>query len=253
MYISNLKKSLFAVFSLSLLFSSQSFAEKLTLACSPWYPFSGAQLEKQGFYNEIVKEAGAAAGLEIDIEIMPWKRLMVLTKEGKLDGIACPSYKKERESWLAFPQSDFFVVEGGFFARKDSEIKGTDIADLKGRPIGVMANSAGAKAVAEHGHGELTLKEYFDEKGALRMLHGKRFDAIYMVRVTGEKLLADKFPKMAPDIEFVGSINSFPFRPAISLKHPKARELADKLEAGYQAIQENGKLDEIMAKVPHLD
>lgn len=249
----NFKKIFFFIFSFSLLFSTQSFAEKLTLACSPWHPFSGQDLDKQGFYNEIVRSAGAEAGLEIDIQIMPWKRLVLLAKEGQLDGISCPSYKKERESWLAFTKTDFFVIDGGLFARRDTQLKSVDVADLKGLTIGVLSNSSGAKIVAEHGAGTLKLKEFFKVNDALKMLHGKRFDAIYMIRVTGETLIADKFPEMAKDIIYVGTLKQSTVRPGISLKHPKARELADKLDAGYQIIQQNGKLDEIMAKVSHLD
>ena len=234
-----------AVFCLSLVFSTSSFAEKLTLGCIDWHPFSGNDLENKGLFNESVQKAGAAVGLDIDIKIMPWKRVMLLTKQGKLDGISCPSYQKERESWLAYTKNHFSVIQGGLFAHKDSQIQGIKLNNLKGKIVGVPAGSSVVKFVTDYSKGQFTIKEFFDEDSALKMLHGKRFDAIYLSLTTGKKLLRGKFSKIADDIEYLGTLNKVFIHPAISLTHPRAKEIAKKLDAGYQIIKENGELEKI--------
>ena len=45
-------------------------------------------------------------------------------------------------------------------------------------------------------------------------------------------MLADKFPEIANDIEYVGTLDKVLTHPGINLKHPKAKEIAKKLDAG---------------------
>ena len=203
-----------------MVFSTSSVAEKLTLGCASFYPFSGQELENQGLYNESVQEAGAAVGLDIDIKIMPWKRVVALTKQGKLDGITCPVYRKERESWLAFTKNSFVVIEIGLFARKDSQIQGITPNNLKDKRVAVLTGSQYLKFLTNYSQGQFTIKEFFDESSALKMLHGKRFDAVYIPRIPGEKLLADKFPQIADDIKYVGTLDQVFVHPGISPETP---------------------------------
>ena len=232
-----------------LILSTSSFAKKLTLGCSNLQPLSSRGLENQGFYNQIVKEAGAAVDLDIDIQILPWKRAIALSKRDKLDGISCISYTKARGSWLTYTKTHFFIAERGLFVRKDSQIQSADLTNLKGKTIGVMSGSSAVQFLEKYGKGQMILKEFYNENDALKRLHGKRFDAVFMMKLLGKTRLDDKLPEIAGNIKYLGGLMDNLFYPAIRLTHPRAKEIANKLDVGYQIIKEKGKLEKIMEKL----
>lgn len=245
MKIKTFLKTVFALSTLSIsaFLPLSAHATDITLACSPWYPFVDEKLPGKGFYSQIVTQAAAKVGINVTTKIMPWKRVVMMTKAGQIDGISCPVVTEERRQWLAYADDDFYKNEIGFFSLKDKPLTWQSTADLTDKKIAALASSAYVKQLQDEG---LSPIEYIDISTGLKMLAGKRFDAIYEVRTAAAYTLSSKFPELSDKISYAGTLKTVFHRPGISLKHPQAAEIAKKLSEGYRQIKADGTLAKIM-------
>ncbi len=232
------------------LFPQFAQADQIVLGCSPALPFTDSSADNKGFYTELVVAAGQKSDVEIIAKIMPWKRVVALTKSGEIDGIYCPAITEERKAWLEFTDIDFYQNEVGLFVNTKSPVVWKDIADLKNYNVGSLASSSYVKYLANQG---IPVKEYSDNETGLKMLKGQRFDAIYDLRIVLESLMRSRFPEMASEIAYSATLQVIHLRPGIRKSHPKAKEIAVKLSNGYRALKADGSLDKILknAKIQH--
>ncbi len=238
---------LFMLFFISIFFSKSVSAEKLVLACSPSPPFVGDNLPGQGILSQIVTEAGKKVGLDISIQTMPWKRVIVMAKSGALDGIVCPVVTEERRAWLAYTEQDFFQSELGFFTHKDRPLFWKTPKDLKHKRIATLTTSA-YLADLQSLEG-IFITEYNNLSTGLKMLVADRFDTLYAAKNASFYILRTQHPELASQIIYSATFKKVSHRPAFSRKHPKATEFAKKLSTGYRLIQADGTLDTIIEKL----
>lgn len=98
------------VFSTLLFFvlSTASYAQnplKLCVADSTWFPFLIIKEEViSGIYIDILTKASETLGYQIQIDAVPWKRCLLLTKTGEYDGIAGVSFQQSRAEFLSYPK-----------------------------------------------------------------------------------------------------------------------------------------------------
>lgn len=74
----------------ALLVVAPSYAQdtKVGLSTLDWPPYTGGNLPSGGATTEVVRQAFAQVGLEIDVAYRPWKRAIDMAKDGKEDVIA---------------------------------------------------------------------------------------------------------------------------------------------------------------------
>ena len=101
------------------------------MATVDWSPFYGETLPQKGFITVIGKEAFKRAGHEMSIEFMPWKRAMVMAKEGKYDGVFGCWINKDIEPDYIFSKEHMGSGDGHFLAPKNSTVKIDKLEDLK--------------------------------------------------------------------------------------------------------------------------
>lgn len=230
---------------LSLIISTPISAKDIRMACSTWFPFVGEDLPHMGFYTRMVVEAGKKVGINIKPEVMPWKRVVALTKSGLLDGALCPVITEERRQWLVYADEGFISNEIGFFARKDNPVASVNFEDLTQKQLGALSASVYLKELLANG---LNAKGYPDNEMGFRMLAGRRFDAIYQVKITGDYLFRTNLKHLADQIYYVGPTKAMIHSPALSKKHPQAKELALRLGEGYRIMEQDGTLDKILSE-----
>ena len=68
-----------------------AFSKTVKLATTEWAPFVGKKLKNKGFTTDILKHAFKAAGYDIKVKIIPWKRVLSQVKKGKYDA-GYPAY-----------------------------------------------------------------------------------------------------------------------------------------------------------------
>lgn len=60
--------------SLLLVFSWPAFSDSVVISTLEWPPYTSAELPKGGATTEVIRQAFAAADMEMQIDILPWKR-----------------------------------------------------------------------------------------------------------------------------------------------------------------------------------
>ena len=85
-----------------------------------------------GFNVELMRAAGAAAGLDVDIRLGPWNEARQDLEQGKLDALSGMYYSEERAKLVDF-SVPHTMVRSALFVRKDSPIR--SFADLRGKEV----------------------------------------------------------------------------------------------------------------------
>ncbi|MFM8454146.1 MAG: substrate-binding periplasmic protein [Gammaproteobacteria bacterium] len=136
----NRKNSLFSslVLSLCCFGASQTWAEKITFVADEWYPMNGNPTEKDnlGFMIDLSKAILEPKGYEIDYQIIPWSRSLKSVRSGQSDcGVGAASGDAPD---FIFPSNELAQISTKFYVLKDNPWKFTDVASLKGVPIGII-------------------------------------------------------------------------------------------------------------------
>ena len=188
------------------------------LATLDWPPYIATDLPRQGYVAEVAREAFARAGVEVELNFLPWKRTLEETRSGKFHAYLPEyfDYRRMRDFVFSTP------FPGGPLAlmvRADSRLEYKTLHDLEGVRIGVVRGYVNTRAFDSADF--LTKEEFVDDETCLRMLLSGRVDAVvadvnvanYIVgqrlgRVgvvrplapaLGDRLLYVCFPKSRPD------------------------------------------------------
>ncbi|MBO9099299.1 MULTISPECIES: ABC transporter substrate-binding protein [unclassified Rhizobium] len=132
----------------------------------------------EGFEVDIVKEAAKRAEMTPEIADYGFQALFAGTSSKRIDvAISSITITPERLKSQSFTQP-YYDSDMGIAAKADSAIKG--IADLKGKTIGVLSGSTGAKWVDEHkaADGFADVKGYNAQQEMFLDLGAGRVDAV---------------------------------------------------------------------------
>ena len=230
-------------FAIGISTSSQSWAEKLVFACSPWLPYTDPSLDQNGILGHMAAEAAETAGLDIEIQFLPWKRAVNLIKAGKITGSFCVGYDDSRTEWLDFVKTPLIETTAGIFSLTDKPITADTVADLSNYRIGVLTDGKPEKYLLKEGNNSLSLIHYQNEESGMKMLAGKRFDLIVKNKRDGLTLLSQKMPELKDKITYSQDLYGSKVHMAISQKWPNAGELANQLDQALQKMKQSGRFE----------
>lgn len=219
----------------------------VNLASIEYPPYSGEALEHGGFINQIVQEAYAQVGYQVNIRYYPWTRGTALARRGAVDGVV-PIWKREdREEWLSFsvPMPPSEVV---FYKRKDLDIAfdGQDYLALKSYRIGTgmgYANPEGFELARKQLHVE-TVKEDIQNLGKLA---SARLDLVIIDKYLGAHLLKTRMTESADDLDHLQpSLSIEPNYLGISRKTAQAQKKLDDFNRGLALLEKEGRIQAIL-------
>ncbi|TWI70325.1 polar amino acid transport system substrate-binding protein [Desulfobotulus alkaliphilus] len=175
-------------------------AENLTGASLNWEPYIGETMPREGYVAEVVKEAFSREGYNLEIQYMPWARVVALSKEGRFD-VYFPEYYAEEL------KEDFLISDpfpGGplvFFQKKGANITYNSMEDLRSYKIGVVR---GYVNTPEFDAAEYLTKDPVTEdmQNILKLLAG-RIDLMVVDKYVGLHLLRTQVPDRVNEIEIV--------------------------------------------------
>lgn len=142
------------------------------------FTFKNQKDEADGLHVEITKGALINANIDFEILLMPWKRIVELTEQGKLD-ISVPWRHKE-ERFKKFNMIGPFTMKGSrtyFWAHKDSTISWKELKDLEGKTIAGISGFAYPSSFENAGYLKKTMKTG-DTEMLVRLVHAKRYELI---------------------------------------------------------------------------
>ncbi|MDH4564770.1 transporter substrate-binding domain-containing protein [Pseudomonas sp. BN411] len=171
---------------LSCLLLSCGVRADLRLATLEYPPYCSQSLPQGGSIIELTTRAFATQGYKIQVDFMPWARVRAALHSGHYQG-ALALWPREVVEEKLHASRPLFYSELGFFVRKDTPIEFKDLAELKGRKVGVVRGYGYPTGVL---HSGFSPEEAVDDISNLRKLDARRFDLVLLERAVGQYLIA---------------------------------------------------------------
>lgn len=171
---------------LSCLLLSCGVRADLRLATLEYPPYCSQSLPQGGSIVELTTRAFATQGYKVQVDFMPWARVRAALHSGHYQG-ALALWPREVVEEKLHASRPLFYSELGFFVRKDTPIDFKDLAELKGRKVGVVRGYGYPTSVL---HSGFSAEEAVDDISNLRKLDARRFDLVLLERAVGQYLIA---------------------------------------------------------------
>lgn len=190
---------------------------------------------------DIVRESFHAMGYTIQLEIMPWKRALLLTEKCEID-ILFPAGKSDaRQEIYRYSTEPINTINYVIYVRPDSKLKWNGLASLEGLQIGVKK---GWTYGDEWNNSDHFVK--FNVDGVLqgfKMLDKNRLDALAGYEEVYDYILKQtKWKNKYKKLTFFGGSLEYP----IGCRDSElVKELLDDFSKGKQIITDNGILEKI--------
>jgi len=225
--------------------------EIITLSVSVEEPYSGPNLENNGYVGEIVSKAFAKSGYDADIKFYPLARARSMAARGNVNGFA-PAYKDPSDEQFIY--SDPFPGDNiGLLKRKDfdavysldstKEISST-LEHLKNYRFGLLNGfslHAGFDSSPEF------KKEYVsDQLVNIDKLAKGRIDFVVIDKYTAADLITRQRPHLIGELEFMfPALVKRPFHIAFSKKAATHENDLQAFNKGLRELKDSGELVEI--------
>ncbi|MCY1270468.1 Bacterial extracellular solute-binding protein, family 3 [compost metagenome] len=115
-----------------------AWADALRIVSEPWAPYV---YEEEGKLRGLDYEASSVVlkrlGIDVQWNLMPWKRCLTALESGQADGVLDIFRTPEREAWMAFPGEPLSDVQFVLFYARQRPYPFRRMADLQGLKVGV--------------------------------------------------------------------------------------------------------------------
>jgi len=137
-----MKKSIMFVV-IMVLFSLKAYsAQKLIFVFEKFAPFEYTENgQAKGIAVEVIRKVCAEIKVEPVFLELPWTRAIVMVKEGSADGIFSIGYKKERESFIFYPNKPIHREAIIVISKKGKNTNIKSIKELTGRTVNVIQDN----------------------------------------------------------------------------------------------------------------
>lgn len=240
-----MKAALWTALAATLTFGTVAKADPLVISTGEYAPFTGEALPEGGLVNGLVSRIAQQAGVEITFEYLPWKRGLQLARQGKK---AASSYwaNLDDQSNLV-PVGPVSADEIVLFYRKDKPIpEFASHAEIKDITIGATLGYSYFPAFWDASeNGAYKVQTAKDDIANFKKLVAGRIDAFIINRSVGWTMLNEQFTEeqraalttlKAPLATTEGFLQ-------VSTLADGGEELAQKLQAAFDAMQASGALD----------
>ncbi|MDU0354052.1 transporter substrate-binding domain-containing protein [Paraglaciecola aquimarina] len=148
----------------------KTLATTLHFAAIDYCPFTCNPLledGKEGFMTDVLRETFEPAGYTLEIDILPYARAVIATRNGTYDGIVVVG--KEYAPELIYPNMPTVVQRAAFFVNAGNPWKYKGIDSLRAITVGIVKGY-------QYGDPELIeyLNQYQENESKVRVLHGNR-------------------------------------------------------------------------------
>jgi len=224
-----------------LLLSASAYAsqpKKLTCYSTAFEPYVIDNNGKiSGIDVDIIQMAGADLGIDIEFDLMPWARLEIQLKAGRVDCVAAYFRTPERDSYMHFTGIPLHVTSYSLFVNANKA--DTDFSTIQDWQVGI---NRGFKTTIEFERAEaqnrLSSVELNSSKQGFDMLSLKRLDAVLTDIHVGQYLVKNHFPGQFAPIK-----PSFRSTPAyfVFAKKEKFKALVPKFDGVLMQMMIDGR------------
>jgi polar amino acid transport system substrate-binding protein len=236
-------RSAFVLGLIGLLLSASVIAkQKVVLAAEDdWHPYSALRGDQvQGRSVDIVRAAYEAAEAELTLQVVPFKRGMVMTKEGIYAGVFNAGLNEEVLRDYLIPRNHIALSEQIAVARSGQPFKGKQ--SFNGKRL-VLTNGY-TYPVDITSDARNSIETVIAEVYCLRMIAAGRADFTIMDRLVFLSILA-KEPALKQQLENVGPLHTEKIYVLFS-QSDNGKKALSLFDQGMDTIQRNGVLKKII-------
>ena len=230
---------------LGFLFSASLQAERIVLASSNYHPHYGADLPQQGVVTEIIRQAFALQGIQIEVEFMPFGRALHEAKVANYVGLIAAWYSEDRVENFLYSQP-MYANQIVLFKRRSMPLEFRNfqqLADARYR-LGVVQGYAQPAGLV---HARLNTVAVASDEQAFRMLALERVDLVPADKLNGLYLLQTLLPEHAANIEYIEPVlDQRPMYLILSKQDPRSEELMERFNRGLQQLQASNQYRTIL-------
>ena len=205
---------------------------------APW-----SQKDGTGFANDIVRAVFKAAGVDVELQVVPYARCKEMAMSGKAVACLSMSWLPEFAGKIIFAEKPLFVCYEDYFINSKKPLKTTQEKDIpKGTVVGIVREYEYPPSVyVLQKKGILVFEESESEELNLKKLAAGRIDTAlvnYNETKPAELMIARAGVTGQVKRAFrSGTLGSFI---GFSTTHPQGKEALKKFNKGHQAISQNG-------------
>lgn len=216
--------------------------ETVRIAVGEWPPYLSENALHYGVAAHIVEEAFQASGMNVEVDFLPWARVLVYVESGQYDASILWVKTQERETSFLF--SDV-VLEGEavFFYHKDNPLIWQEFEDLNNKRFGGLRSASYPWFDAARAAGaDVEMELVSTEQQNFSKLLSQRIDAYAMDKLVGLHILQQDFADRQNDITYDPTpIETWPYR-LIFTRSPRGEALTEAFNQGLEAMKERQKV-----------
>ena len=201
-----------------------------------------------GSANDVVKAAFAAAGVAIDLQVVPYERAKQMVLKGTAAACFSMSWNPDYAGRIAFAAQPLFTCRCDYLQNVARPLAARSEGELKGRiVVGTVVGYEYPPSVARlRDAGAIALEESPSEELNLKKLASGRLDAILLndnaLKTAAQKIgdagVADKVAVAFPCGELASFIG-------FSVVHPRGAWARVRFDAGFRIIHDDGTVRRI--------
>ena len=211
-------------------------AERLVLASSNYHPHYAEDLPQQGVVTEIVRQAFALQGIDIEVVFMPFGRALYETRQGSFTGLIAAWYDEERVEHFLYSQP-MYANQIVLFKRRSMPLSFRNYQQLaeKRLRLGVVQGYAQPEGLLQ---ARLNTIAVASDEQVFRMLALGRVDLVPADKHNGLYLLRHQLPEYASQLEYIEpALEQRPMYLVLSKQDPRSEQLMERFNRGLLELQ----------------
>jgi len=218
----------------------------LVLAATNWAPIMGERMENGGYLTEVVTTTLKQAGYSVKILWVPWKRALVMGRQGSFDGVIAASDTKERR--LYFNPTDPIVSDDYTYFGLTHRILDRDpFQKLKPMTVGILRGAAIMSDLEKNKN--ITIAQSNSHNQNIRKLLAKRIDFMLGSRTHIQHILDNKFTEQQKSISVIEPIyRKNQYHLLFSKLHPEHAIIVSNFNRAFKQMRKEGVVDKIRRK-----
>lgn len=140
-----------------------------------------------GICYDIIIEMAKRAEIQVDVEILPWKRALAMVERGKVDAVFPAGKTPEREKFGIYMSEFLYRSQYGLFVKKGNEFSFDKIEDLAGKKIGIPMGNTFTKEFEDAKKANLLVVDEggIEVESNILKLNSNRFDVFIVNNMVG--------------------------------------------------------------------
>lgn len=224
-------------------------------------PGAGPLVLANALYPPLVNPQGHASGEGVDIDIarealhrggypggieiqwVPWKRVLFMLERGVADFTTTVNYSKDRDRFLRWSMAYRAGVKYHFYTRKGSGLRLQHLDDLRGHSLALSAGFIYPKAVLEMADGRVEYGR--DVGGAVQLVERGRAEVVIVSALAGTWEIRQLGVADSLERQPLEHFNAEPTFMAFSKNSPRAMAALAAMDTGLASMLRDGSITRI--------